>query len=97
MLTSTIGGPRNILPGIIVGSIVGAGGQAIGGSFSNPHWGDKFLASKYSPVTPLTDRDYEKMLEDKLLKIDAEIAIIDDNIKAVREGAAGRKNDGAKP
>lgn len=97
MMGGLLRGPRNILPGIIVGSIVGAGGQAIGGSFSNPHWGDKFLASKYSPVTPLTDRDYEKMLEDKLLKIDAEIAIIDDNIKAVREGAAGRKNDGAKP
>jgi hypothetical protein len=50
------------------------------------NWRDMYLASKWSPVTPLTDRQYEKMLEEKLLKLDAEIAIIDDNIKAVREG-----------
>jgi hypothetical protein len=37
------------------------------------------------------------MLEEKLLKIDAEIAIIDDNIQVVREAAVGKKDDGAKP
>ena len=48
------------------------------------NYGTKYLASRWSPVTPLTDRQYEKMLEEKLLKVDAEIAIIDENIQEIR-------------
>lgn len=65
-------------------SLLGAGGQAVGGALSGRNFGSKYLASNWSPVTPLTDRQYEKMLEEKLLKIDAEIAIINDNIQEVR-------------
>jgi hypothetical protein len=70
-----------------VWSLLGAGGQAVGGALSGRNFGTKYLASKWSPVTPLTDRQYEKMLEEKLLKLDAELAIIDDNIQAIRKGA----------
>lgn len=43
-----------------------------------------WLSSKWSPVTPLTDREYEKMLEDKILNIDAQVALIDDRIAELR-------------
>jgi hypothetical protein len=66
--------------------LFGAGGQAAVSALSGRGLGSKFLASNFSPVTPLTDRQYEKMLEEKLLKLDAELAIIDDNLKAIREG-----------
>lgn len=42
------------------------------------------LASKWSPLKKLTDQEYEKLLEEKILKLDAEIAIIDDNIAALK-------------
>lgn len=84
MVGGLLRGPRNVIPGFIVWSLLGAGGQAVGGALSGRNFGSKYLASNWSPVTPLTDRQYEKMLEEKLLKIDAEIAIINDNIQEVR-------------
>ncbi|KAJ9142527.1 hypothetical protein NKR19_g7199 [Coniochaeta hoffmannii] len=80
-------GPKNVLPGFIVWSVLGAGGQAVGGALSGRNFGTRYLASRWSPVTPLTDRQYEKMLEEKLLKLDAEIAIINDNIEEIRKRA----------
>lgn len=67
-------------------SLFGASGQALGSALSGRSFGTKYLASRWSPVTPLTDQQYEKMLEEKLLKVDAEIAIINDNINEVRRG-----------
>jgi hypothetical protein len=69
-----------------VWSLLGASGQAVGGALLGRNFGTKYLASRWSPVTPLTDRQYEKMLEEKLLKIDAEISIINDNIQEIRKG-----------
>lgn len=53
---------------------------------SGRNFGAKYLASRWSPVTPLTDRQYEKILEEKLLRLDAEIAIVNDNIQEIRAG-----------
>lgn len=64
--------------------MLGAGGQALGGALSGRNFGTQYLASSWSPVTPLTDRQYEKMLEEKLLKLDAEIAIINENIQELQ-------------
>ncbi|KAB5558150.1 hypothetical protein GE09DRAFT_1221281 [Coniochaeta sp. 2T2.1] len=87
MLAGSIRGRANIIPGIIFWSVAGAGGQAVGGALFGRNYGAKYLASRWSPVTPLTDRQYEKMLEEKLLKVDAEIAIIDENIQEIRNKA----------
>ena len=43
-----------------------------------------WLASKYSPLTPIPEEDYIKRLEAALLSVDAEIAILDDKISAAR-------------
>lgn len=43
-----------------------------------------WLASEWSPLKPLSNEDYEKILEEKLLRVRAEIAIIEDNIAAIR-------------
>ncbi|KAK0722539.1 hypothetical protein B0T26DRAFT_739750 [Lasiosphaeria miniovina] len=89
-VSGMIRGPRNILPGAAVFMLLGAGGQAVVNSVDSkpvdPNAPKKgFLDSKWSPVTRLTDRDYEKMLEEKLLRVKAEIAIVDDSIKALHE------------
>jgi hypothetical protein len=48
----------------------------------------KFAKSKWSPMSVLTDDQYEEMMQEKLLKVEAEIAIIDDKIEAFRKKAA---------
>lgn len=47
----------------------------------------RFAKSKWSPMSVLTDEKYEEMLQEKLLKIEAEIAIIDERIEGVRKQA----------
>lgn len=38
----------------------------------------------------LTDQEYENILEEKLLRLDAEIAIIDDNIAVLKAEIKGQ-------
>lgn len=45
--------------------------------------------SKYSPVTILSDEQYENILQERLLRVEADIAIIDDQIKDLED----RSND----
>ena len=71
-------------------TVVGAGGQAAANLLQPYTWqGFKtdFLASKWSPVTPISHQEYLKMLEEKLLGVEAEMAVLDDNIKALRAGS----------
>lgn len=71
-------------------SLFGAGGQAVvnwrAAKVANapPTTGEGFW-SRWSPVTKLSDEDYVKILEERLLRIEAEIALIDDHIKELRE------------
>jgi hypothetical protein len=46
---------------------------------------DRMLTSPYSPVRKISDEDWEKMIDDKVLKVDVEIALIDDQIAALRQ------------
>lgn len=39
---------------------------------------------KWTPFTVLTDQEYKTMLDEKLLRFEAEIALIDDRIEALR-------------
>lgn len=47
----------------------------------------KLAKSKWSPMTALSDEEYENMLQEKLLQVEAEIAIIDDRIAGYRRKA----------
>ncbi|KAK0623491.1 hypothetical protein B0T14DRAFT_179959 [Immersiella caudata] len=85
-----IRGPKNIMPGMIFFSLFGGAGQLVVNAIS---WNTKpddesatesFLKSKWSPVTFLTDEEYRKILDEKLLRVDVEIALVDDNIKELR-------------
>lgn len=53
-----------------------------------PLW-QRMLRSKWSPVTVLSDEEYLNLLEEKLLKLDAEVAVIDDELNALRSASAG--------
>ncbi|KAI9678546.1 MAG: hypothetical protein M1817_005603 [Caeruleum heppii] len=45
---------------------------------------DKRPASKWSPVKVLTDEQYDRMLQEKSLSIEAEIATLDEAIAELR-------------
>lgn len=52
-------------------------------TLDQPLW-KRIFNSKYSPMKVLSDEQYEDLLREKLLRVDAEIAIVDEEIAKVR-------------
>lgn len=69
-------------------SLLGAGGQFAVNKWSTSEAssGNKtsWLDRKWSPMTRLSDAEYEHMLEEKILRLDADLAIIDENLTALK-------------
>ncbi|MCJ1368064.1 hypothetical protein MMC16_007203 [Acarospora aff. strigata] len=95
------GGRANIMPGTLMFSLFGFVGQAIFNSLdarqiarTSVGLGDssrpgsfwrRLGESKWTPVKVLSDEEYENMLQEKLLKVIAEIAIIDEKVEKLKE------------
>ncbi|KAI2471472.1 hypothetical protein F4781DRAFT_112567 [Annulohypoxylon bovei var. microspora] len=98
MVGGMIRGPRNIIPGILVFSTLCGAGEYLSQRFekrskeSDPKPKSSWLDSKWSPVKRLSDKDYENILEEKILRISAEISIIDDSIASLRESSSVSTN-----
>jgi len=89
-------GPKNVIPGALMFALFGAAGQALYNSAdarassqsqeaAPKDLKDSWLNSKWSPMKVLNDKEYESMLREKLLKVEAEIALIDESIEALRK------------
>ncbi len=52
---------------------------------SKPGFWRRMSERSFSPVTILSNDEYAEMLREKLLRVDAEIAVIDDKIAALRK------------
>lgn len=80
-------GPRSILPGAIVFSLLGAGGQFASnrwsGTENSPKKSNDWFTSKWSPMKKLSDEDYKTMLEEKILRVEADLAILEENRAAL--------------
>ena len=48
-------------------------------------------AMKWSPIKKLSDAEYEAMLQEKLVGVEADLALIDEEIGRVRRDAAARR------
>ncbi|KAL1620018.1 hypothetical protein SLS56_009831 [Neofusicoccum ribis] len=48
-------------------------------------WLRKLADSRFSPVKVLSEDEYEEMLKEKLLKVDVEIALVDESIEKLRQ------------
>ncbi|KAL8371280.1 hypothetical protein RB595_001224 [Gaeumannomyces hyphopodioides] len=83
------GGIAGAASGLLAFSLLGAGGQAIANNMAERAPGPKrdWLASKWSPLTRLTDEEYEQILEEKILKLEVEIALVEDRISHLRATA----------
>jgi hypothetical protein len=85
------------VPGAIVFALFGAAGQALYNRADARH-SEQNLASvdaektwynsKWSPVKVLSDKEYETILQEKLLRVEAELAILVENLEALRKEAS---------
>jgi hypothetical protein len=88
-----------VIPGAVVFSLLGAGGQVIGNWWdaraprapSKPGSG---LWAKWNPIKRLSDEDYVNILEEKLLRVETDIALMDDRIRDLRESEGQKKEEG---
>jgi hypothetical protein len=76
LLTLPSGGPRNIIPGALVFSLLGAGGQAYlnrrearpPAPEKKPESSGSSWWSRWSPIKRLSDEDYAAILEERVLR-----------------------------
>lgn len=57
------------------------------------NWLQKLAKKNWSPMSVLTDEDYEKMMNEKILSVEAEIAIIDEKIEQFRKQQKELENE----
>lgn len=91
------GSRANILPGAAMIGLIGLAGQTGYNLFSETQRSEssprrsvmqRLTESKWAPLKALSDQQYEEMLQQKLLKIDVELSMIDEKIatlKAVKD------------
>lgn len=76
---------------MLVWTVLGAGGQMAVNRMSSrqPKVQDENTSwiSRWSPLKKLTDEEYTNMMSEKMLRIDADIALIDDRIAELRKQA----------
>ncbi|KAL4807623.1 hypothetical protein BDV18DRAFT_135682 [Aspergillus unguis] len=88
-VTKMMGG--RLVPGLVVFSLVGCAGQATYNAIdrwqleqasapSKPFL-ERMASSKWIPLKSLSDDEYRRMLGEKMLSIEAEIALVDDKIE----------------
>jgi len=88
----------------VVFAIVGALGQKIYNLAdsrkqavnSDIHGRNSWLNSRWSPVKVLSDDEYEKLLQEKLLRVDAEISLLDESIQAVKDEERAKETGGGQ-
>ncbi len=70
----------------VVAAISQSGVNAMRGStpFSSMASGIQRRIAAISPMKSLSDQEYEGLLREKLLKVDVEIAVLDDQIASLR-------------
>lgn len=99
-------GRSNIIPGALVMGLAGYAGQ----SFQNwkaatpavpksekPRRGFWESMTSIGVVTHLTDEQYAEMLRERLLKVDVEIAVLDDKIAAIKKDQAIQPSEKQDP
>ncbi|KYK61850.1 hypothetical protein DCS_02994 [Drechmeria coniospora] len=82
-------GPPKILPAMVLWGVFGAGGQLVANRIntrdSKPaNERGSWLGGRWSPLKKMSDGEYVQMMEEKILKVEADIALIDDRIAELR-------------
>lgn len=102
-------GHRNIIPGAVMFALFGYLGQSLYNLLDIRHTEQSQQAaiknnettslwrrvanSKYSPMKVLSDEEYQEVLRRKLLQVEAEIAVIDDDIQKLKASSLTDESD----
>jgi len=93
MAGGALRGRSNVIPGAVVVGIMGLGGQASYTAFermaekpaeSRPLL-DRLSSSKWWPLKSISDADYETELTEKVIGLEAEMAMIDERIVTLKQ------------
>ncbi len=89
------GGPSNVIPGTIMFSLFGFFGQSLYNALdkreapavqdSTQSMWRRMANSRFSPMKVLSDEQYKKMLQEKLVRVEAEIGLIDEEIEKMKD------------
>ncbi|KAJ5690595.1 hypothetical protein N7462_004987 [Penicillium macrosclerotiorum] len=93
VVTRLMGG--RLVPGLVIFSLLGYGGQSAFNRLdawqmdwaqhpSKP-FGQRVAESKWIPLRHLSDQEYRGMLSEKLLSVEAEIALLDEKIEELEK------------
>uniref|UniRef100_A0A0D2Y2H4 Uncharacterized protein n=1 Tax=Fusarium oxysporum (strain Fo5176) TaxID=660025 RepID=A0A0D2Y2H4_FUSOF len=78
---------------------LGAGGQMIANRMATRkpkvHDENESFWTRWSPLKKLTDQEYRDMMSEKMLRIDADIALIDDRIAELKKQAEDEELKGS--
>lgn len=96
VLLTLQGSRSNVLPGAFMFGIFGMMGQATYNSLrssgeeleTQPPYIQRLLNSRWVPLKHLSDEEYVGMLNEKTVRIDAEIAILDERITVLEKSKA---------
>ncbi|KAG5934358.1 hypothetical protein E4U53_000710 [Claviceps sorghi] len=83
-------GPARLLPAIVIWGLIGSSGQAVANRWSSTAEAGQAKADgtswlwKMSPLKKLTDEEYMDIMKEKILKVEVDIALIDDRIAELR-------------
>lgn len=72
---------------MVLWGVIGAGGQVIANRFQvkDKSKNETSFLGSWSPLKKLSDQEYLDMLDDKVLKVEVDIALIDDKIADLRK------------
>jgi hypothetical protein len=59
-------------------------------------WLERVADSRWVPIKSLSDEKYKEMLQEKLLTVEADIALLDERIQALRDSDSNERGDGSK-
>lgn len=81
-------GPRRILPTMVLWGLAGAGGQLVANRFAarEPKVASENKSSwpEWFPLKKLTDQEYMDNMGEKILRVETDIALIDEKIAELR-------------
>jgi hypothetical protein len=59
-------------------------------------WLERLADSRWVPIKSLSDQKYKEMLQEKLLTVEADIALLDERIQALRDSDSEERGAGDK-
>lgn len=96
-------GRANILPGAVMGGLVGYSGQSVYNYYDKQHTAslapnappespilERIMNSRFFPLRKVSDDEYLGVLQEKLWKVKAEIAVLDDDLAKLRREESAR-------